>query len=56
MAVIRKCENCGSLDTRATWSSVEEAAKEGALKAWTCPMCAWTESELVETEEQPATA
>ena len=58
MPLIRKCEKCGSLDNRATWSSADEAAKEGAFSGWTCPTCAWTEFDLVEaeTEQQPANA
>jgi hypothetical protein len=56
MTVVRKCEQCGHVDTRAKWSSPEEAAKDPYFDKWTCPTCAWTESELVEAEEQPATA
>jgi len=58
MPLIRKCEKCGSLDNRATWSSADEAAKEGAFSGWTCPTCAWTEFDLVEAEaeQQPANA
>ena len=54
MALIRKCEQCGHLDARASWASAEEAAKEPRFDAWTCPMCAWTQSELVEAEPEPA--
>ena len=56
MSLIRKCERCGSLDKRAMWSSANEAAKDGAFSSWTCPTCAWTEFDLVEAEEEPATA
>lgn len=56
MSLIRKCEKCGSLDRRATWTSADEAAAKGAFDGWTCPTCAWTEFELVEAEEEPATA
>lgn len=56
MPLIRKCEKCGSLDRRATWTSADDAAAKGAFDAWTCPTCAWTEFELVEAEEQPTTA
>ena len=56
MALIRKCDKCGSLDHRATWSSTDEAAKADAFTGWTCPVCAWTEFDLVETEEEPARA
>jgi len=55
--LIRKCEHCGALDRRASWSSAEEAAKAGAFEAWTCPMCAWPEFDLVEAEQEaPARA
>jgi hypothetical protein len=56
MPLIRKCEKCGSLDNRSSWSSADEAANKGAFDNWTCPTCAWTEFELVESEEEPATA
>jgi len=56
MPLIRKCDKCGSLDNRATWSSADEAAKEGAFSGWTCPTCAWTEFDLVDAEEEPANA
>jgi hypothetical protein len=55
MSVIRKCEKCGHVDDRQTWSSADEAADKGAFDGWACPMCAWTEFELVETD-QPAAA
>ena len=56
MPLIRKCEKCGSLDNRASWSSADDAAKNDAFNDWTCPTCAWTEFDLVEAEEEPATA
>jgi hypothetical protein len=56
MAVVRKCENCGKTDPRATWKSTDDAAKDPGFDKWTCPMCAWTEFDLVEAEEQPANA
>jgi ssDNA-binding Zn-finger/Zn-ribbon topoisomerase 1 len=56
MAFVRKCEKCGNLDTRMTWSSPDEAAKEDAFRDWTCPVCAWTEFDLVEAEKEPARA
>jgi hypothetical protein len=57
MTMVRKCEKCGATDRRTTWSSAEEAAKDGAFDSWTCPMCAWPEFDLVEAEQEaPATA
>lgn len=57
MTMIRKCEKCGSIDSRTTWSSAEEAAKSGAFQGWSCPMCAWPEFDLVEAEQEvPANA
>jgi hypothetical protein len=56
MALIRKCEKCGASDRRVSWDSAEDAAKHGAFDAWTCPMCAWPEFDLVEAEEEPARA
>ncbi len=57
MAMVRKCEKCGSIDSRTTWSSAEEAAKSGAFQGWSCPMCAWPEFDLVEAEQEvPANA
>jgi hypothetical protein len=52
MTMVRKCEKCGSIDRRATWSSPEEAAKSGAFDTWSCPMCAWPEFDLVEAEQE----
>ena len=55
MALVRKCEKCGNLDQRESWSSADEAAKKDAFTGWTCPVCAWTEFDLVEAkEEEPA--
>jgi predicted nucleic-acid-binding Zn-ribbon protein len=56
MPLIRKCDKCGNLDNRQTWSSADDAAKDGAFNSWTCPTCAWTEFDLVEAEEEPAAA
>ena len=47
MAVVARCTKCGSLDTRATYTDAVDAADMGALSAWTCSTCAWTEFELV---------
>jgi predicted nucleic-acid-binding Zn-ribbon protein len=51
MAFVRKCEKCGSLDTRESWASPTEAADKGAFQNWTCRSCAWTEFDLVEASE-----
>lgn len=51
MAFVRKCEQCGSIDARQSWSSTAEAADQGAFQNWTCPTCAWTEFDLVEDSE-----
>jgi hypothetical protein len=57
MAMIRKCEKCGSIDRRNTWDSAEAAAKDGAFTTWACPTCAWPEFDLVEAEQEvPTTA
>ena len=55
MALIAKCTECGALDSRRSYRDADDAAKQGAFDRWTCPTCAWTESELVE-ETQEATA
>lgn len=56
MAFVRKCDKCGTVDARQTWSSPSDAADQGAFDKWTCPSCAWTEFELVdEAEEVQAT-
>ena len=54
MAVVRKCEHCGRIDARVSWPSEKDAGKDPVLATWTCPMCAWTEFDLVEAEEEPA--
>ncbi len=57
MAIVRKCVKCGSLDPGASWASPDEAANDDAFNDWTCPVCAWTEFDLVEAEEpEPARA
>ena len=57
MALVRKCDKCGRVDDRDSWSSAAEAADQGAFESWTCPTCAWTEFDLVEKEEEvPANA
>ena len=53
MAVARKCEQCGRIDARVTWPSTQDAAKDPVFATWTCPMCAWTEFDLVEAEKEP---
>ena len=52
MALVAKCAKCGKIDQRKTYSSAEDAAKQGAFTNWTCPTCAWTEHELVEEEQE----
>jgi hypothetical protein len=47
---VRRCVQCGRDDTRRIWSSVDEAADDGALRDWVCPTCAWPEADLVEVE------
>ncbi|HEY7590116.1 MAG TPA: hypothetical protein VH723_03935 [Candidatus Limnocylindrales bacterium] len=55
--LVRKCDKCGTTDTKQSWSSMDEATKDGAFeKAWTCPSCAWPEFELVPGEHEPANA
>jgi hypothetical protein len=49
-ATVRRCVQCGRNDTRQMWSSIDQAADDGALLSWTCPNCAWTEADLVEVE------
>ena len=56
MAYVRKCEQCGRIDGRVSWPSVEDAGRDPVFATWTCPMCAWTEFDLVEAEEQPVTS
>jgi predicted nucleic-acid-binding Zn-ribbon protein len=54
MAFVRKCEKCGNVDDREQWSSASEAADQGAFQNWTCPSCAWTEFELVDSDAEAA--
>ncbi len=54
MALMRKCEKCGTVDERQTWTTADEAAQKGAFEQWSCPMCAWSEFELVDAEEARA--
>ena len=56
MALVRKCDKCGSIDNRQTWSSADDAAKQGAFNNWTCPTCAWTEFDLVDEKEEVPTS
>lgn len=50
--LVRKCSQCGSVDSKTSWSSTDEAAKQGALEGkWSCSSCAWTDFELVEADE-----
>ena len=49
--VVRRCTKCGNFDSKYTWSSMDAAAKDGALPPdWACPNCAWPEAELVEID------
>jgi ssDNA-binding Zn-finger/Zn-ribbon topoisomerase 1 len=52
MAVAKKCEQCGNVDAKVTWSSADDAAKDPMYLKWTCPNCAWTEWELVEAQKE----
>jgi predicted nucleic-acid-binding Zn-ribbon protein len=54
MAFVRKCEKCGNVDDREQWSSASEAADQGAFQNWTCPSCAWTEFELIDSDAEAA--
>jgi hypothetical protein len=54
MAVVRKCEQCGKVDSRTSWKSSADAAKDPAFEKWTCPTCAWTEFDLVEAQPEEA--
>lgn len=51
MTMLAKCSECGSIDERRRWSSADDAAKQGVFDRWTCPICAWTEFELVDASE-----
>jgi hypothetical protein len=58
--ISRKCTRCGSYDSRDSWSSAEEATKQGVFqREWTCATCAWTVFELEDREQatprEPAT-
>jgi hypothetical protein len=55
MALVRKCEKCGNIDSRQRYSSTDDAASKDAFSDWTCPSCAWTEFDLVDeaTEAEP---
>jgi len=51
--LVRKCTQCGHLDERTTWGSIDQASKDGAFDGtWTCSSCAWSEFDLVEVDEQ----
>jgi hypothetical protein len=51
----RQCAQCGAVDSRTTWASAEEAAKQGAMDGkWSCSSCAWTDFELVEADGDAA--
>jgi hypothetical protein len=52
MAYVRKCEQCGRIDARVSWSSPQDASKDPVFATWTCPNCAWTEFDLVEADKQ----
>jgi ribosomal protein S27AE len=53
--LIRKCSQCGTVDSRASWSSPADAAKDNAFnRPWACGSCAWTEFELAESETEQA--
>lgn len=58
--LMRKCSQCGTVDTRNAWSSPADAAKDGAFEGkWSCASCAWTEFDLVESDadvQQPQSA
>ena len=56
MPLVRKCEKCGSIDNRQSWSSADDAANQGAFNNWTCPTCAWTEFDLVDAEAAEVSA
>ena len=53
--LVRKCSQCGTVDSRASWPSAADAAKDDAFtRPWACGSCAWTEFELVEDDAEPA--
>jgi hypothetical protein len=52
---VRRCARCGREDLRERWSSIDAAAKAGALSAaWACPSCAWPEADLAEASSDAA--
>lgn len=52
---VRRCVQCGALDMRGSWSSLDDAAKHDVFdQPWTCSSCAWTEFELAETDDEEA--
>jgi hypothetical protein len=54
MTVARQCEQCGNVDTRVTWDSRDDAARDPVFDRFTCPRCAWTEFDLVDAEQEAA--
>ncbi len=51
--IVRRCTRCGREDLRERWSSLDDAAKAGAMSAaWACPSCAWPEADLVEASSE----
>jgi hypothetical protein len=53
--LVRKCSQCGSVDTKNSWTSADDAAKKNAFDGkWSCSSCAWTDFELVEADAQKA--
>jgi hypothetical protein len=53
--LVRKCSQCGSVDTKNSWSSADEAAKKNAFDGkWSCSSCAWTDFELVDADAEKA--
>jgi ribosomal protein S27AE len=53
--LVRKCEQCGKVDSRDSWASADEASKKNAFDdKWSCSSCAWTEFELVDADAETA--
>jgi hypothetical protein len=53
--LVRKCSQCGSVDTRNSWTSTDDAAKKNAFDGkWSCSSCAWTDFELVDADAEGA--
>jgi hypothetical protein len=51
-SLVRQCTQCGAIDSKATWSSADEASKQGVFDGkWSCSSCAWTEFDLVDADE-----